>query len=91
MTRHHFAAAGLALLAVAGCRDDTQERVTGAIRGAATSKQAPDYVARGRWKLVRGVYRDHAYAPLWTHGKQSQPRCREVMSRHGTMIARTPV
>ena len=80
MMRHNFAAAALVVAAVAGCRDDTPERVNAAIRGSVTSKQAPDHVSRARWKLMGRIYRDHGYEPLWTDGKQPLDRARDLLA-----------
>jgi murein L,D-transpeptidase YcbB/YkuD len=80
MTRHHFAAAALVVAVVAGCRDDTPERVSGAIRGSVTSKQTPEYASRARWKLIGRIYHDHGYGPLWTDGKQPLDRARDLVA-----------
>ena len=79
MLRHRIVAAGLVLVAAA-CRDDTPERVAGAIRTAVTRARAPEHVTRARWKLLATIYRDRGYTPLWTDGKHTRSRAHDLLA-----------
>jgi murein L,D-transpeptidase YcbB/YkuD len=56
------------VVAASGCGGEN--RLSGELRRTVSSAKAPEYLKAPRWKLVRQVYRDRKYRPLWMDGRR---------------------
>jgi L,D-transpeptidase YcbB len=68
---------GVVLIAAIGCRHD--EPVTAAIRTTASSATAPRPLQGPRWKVLRQVYRERDYRPIWIDGRSVKRPGRDLI------------
>jgi murein L,D-transpeptidase YcbB/YkuD len=69
----------LAVLAAGACRRG--DRAVGAeIRDVVSESRPPASLQRARWKLLRQVYQDRDYRPLWTTGGRPRGEARDLVA-----------
>ena len=73
------AALGLALTASLAACERTDHAVGKEIAAAVSSPKRPASLGGARWTLVRQVYRDRGYAPVWTSDGKPTPRLRQFI------------
>jgi L,D-transpeptidase YcbB len=69
----------LALVGAAACRPAT-DPIRQEIRDIVSADTPPAYLEGVRWKLVRQIYQDRQYRPLWVGGRGVPARTREFIA-----------
>src|SRR5919112_4326617 len=69
----------LALLSTVACRKSA-DRIEQEIRSITSAESPPAYLEGVRWKLVRQIYEDRQYRPLWVGIRPLPERTRELIA-----------
>jgi murein L,D-transpeptidase YcbB/YkuD len=69
----------IALSGLVACRR-TDDPVGQEIRSIVSAEQPPAYLAGVRWKLVRQIYQDRQYRPIWVGVRPLPDRTRELIA-----------
>jgi L,D-transpeptidase YcbB len=69
----------VALLATVACRPSA-DRISQEIRSITSAERPPAYLEGVRWKLVRQIYEDRQYRPLWVGVRPVPQRTKELIA-----------
>lgn len=69
----------ITLLATVSCRP-TADRISQEIRHITSAEKPPAYLEGVRWKLVRQIYQDRQYRPLWVGIRPVPQRTKELIA-----------
>src|SRR5439155_11297910 len=69
----------LALLGAIGCRR-AGDPIGREIRTIVSAEKAPAYMEGPRWKLVRQIYEDRQYRPLWVGARRVPERTKDLIA-----------
>src|SRR6266404_1022238 len=69
----------LALLGAIGCRP-AGDPIGREIRTIVSAEKAPAYMEESRWKLVRQIYEDRQYRPLWVDARRLPERTKDLIA-----------
>jgi murein L,D-transpeptidase YcbB/YkuD len=69
----------IALLGTVACRGSA-DRISHEIRNITSAEKPPAYLEGVRWKLVRQIYQDRQYRPLWVGIRPVPERTKELIA-----------
>src|SRR5687767_4133952 len=69
----------IALLGTVACRQSA-DRISDEIRNITSAEKPPTYLEGVRWKLVRQIYEDRQYRPLWVGIRPLPERTKELIA-----------
>jgi murein L,D-transpeptidase YcbB/YkuD len=69
----------IALLGTVGCRQSA-DRISHEIRNIVSAERPPAYLEGVRWKLVRQIYEDRQYRPLWIGVRPVPERTKDLIA-----------
>ena len=69
----------IALLCPSACRE-SQDRVSREIQNIVLAEKPPAYLEGVRWKLLRQIYQDREYRPLWVGVRPVPGRTKQLIA-----------
>jgi L,D-transpeptidase YcbB len=69
----------IALLGIVACRQ-SEDRINQEIRNIVSAEKPPAYLEGVRWKLLRQVYEDRQYRPLWVGVRPVPERTKDLIA-----------
>jgi hypothetical protein len=69
----------VALLGTLACRESA-DRVNHEIRSITSAESPPAYLESARWKLVKQIYEDRQYRPVWVGIRPLPERTKELIA-----------
>jgi murein L,D-transpeptidase YcbB/YkuD len=69
----------IALLGIVACRQ-SEDRINHEIRNIVSAEKPPAYLKGVRWKLLRQIYEDRQYRPLWVGVRPVPERTKDLIA-----------